>query len=57
MELLYRLKGTWGFIVRDHKGATVVAGAYRINVVHDALSAESQACLVAFSVAMDHGLS
>jgi len=34
-------KGVWGFIVRDHTGASVVAGAGRINVVHDALSAES----------------
>lgn len=50
-------KGAWGFIVRDHTGASVVAGAGRINVVHDALSAESQACLAALYVAIDHGLS
>jgi hypothetical protein len=43
MEPFYRKKknGAWGFIVRDHKGDTVLAGASRINVAHDALSAES----------------
>jgi ribonuclease HI len=49
--------GAWGFIVRDHKGDTVLADASRINVAHDALSAESQACLAALYAAMDHGLS
>jgi hypothetical protein len=43
--------------VRDHKEATVLASVGRINVVHDALSAEPQACLAALYVAMDHGLS
>jgi len=38
-------RGARGFIVRDHKGDTVLAGVGRINVLHDALSAESQACL------------
>ena len=43
--------------MRGHKGDTVLAGAGRINVAHDALSAESQACLAALYAAMDHGLS
>jgi len=44
--------------VREHKGATVVVRAGRINVVHDALNTESQACLATlYVVAMDHGLS
>ena len=34
-------------IVTDHRGAAVMADAGRINVVHDALSTESQACLAA----------
>ena len=34
-------RGARGFIVRDHKGDTVLAGVGRINVAHDALNAES----------------
>ena len=50
-------KGAWGFIVRDHRGAVVMAGAGRINVVHDALSAEAQACLAAPYATIDQGIS
>ena len=50
-------RGARGFIVRDHKGDTVLAGVGRINVAHDTLSAEPQACLAALYAAMDHGLS
>ena len=50
-------KGAWGFIVRDHRGAVVMAGAGRINMLHDALSAEAQACLAALYATIDKGIS
>ena len=34
-----------------------MAGAGRINVVHDALSAEAQACLAALYATIDKGIS
>lgn len=40
-------KGAWGFIVRDHEGRAVLVGAGNLNVVHDALCAEIEACLAA----------
>jgi hypothetical protein len=50
-------KGAWGFIVRDHRGAVVMAGAGRINVLHDALSAEAQACIATLYATIDQGIS
>jgi hypothetical protein len=50
-------KGAWGFVVRDHRGAIVMAGAGRINVLHDALRAEAQACLAALYATIDQGIS
>jgi hypothetical protein len=35
----------------------MLAGAGRINVLHDALSAEIHGCLAAFTVVMDQGMS
>jgi ribonuclease HI len=50
-------KGAWGFIVRDHDRLAMLAGAGRINVLHDALSAEIHGCLAALTVVMDQGMS
>jgi hypothetical protein len=50
-------KGAWGFIVRDHRGTVVMAGAGRINVLHDVLSAEAQACIAALYATIDQGIS
>ena len=43
--------------MRDYKGATVLAGVRRINVVHDALSACPRHVFAALYAAIDHGLS
>jgi ribonuclease HI len=50
-------KGAWGFIVRDHDGLAMLASAGRINVLHDALSAEIHGCLAALTAAMDQSMS
>ena len=44
-------------IVTDHRGAAVMADAGRINVVHDALRTEVQACLAALYATIDQGIS
>lgn len=51
------LSGGWGFILRDHEGNGVLAGAGRIELVDDALSAEAVACLHALRAALNHGFS
>ncbi|GJN08457.1 hypothetical protein PR202_ga26377 [Eleusine coracana subsp. coracana] len=33
--------GGWGFIVRDHDGSAILAGAGKLTVVHDAMCAEA----------------
>ena len=50
-------KGAWGFIARDHDGLAMLAGAGRINVLHDALSAEIHGCLAPHTAAMDQDMS
>ena len=35
------MKGAWGFIMRDQKGETMMAGIGRTDVVHDALNART----------------
>ena len=50
-------KGAWSFIERDHDGLAMLAGAGRINVLHDALSAEIHCCLATLTAAMDQGMS
>jgi hypothetical protein len=46
-------KGAWGFIVKGHDRLAMLAGAGRINVLHDALSEEIHGCLAALTVVMD----
>lgn len=41
--------GAWGFVIRDSDGHGLLAGAGRLPAVHDALSAEAEACLAALS--------
>lgn len=49
--------GAWRFIVRDHEGATVLAGAGNLGSVHDALIAETLACKQALEAAVHFGIS
>lgn len=49
--------GAWGFIIRDNEGHGVLAGSGRLSAVHDALSAEGEACLAALLAAMTVGIS
>ncbi|WVZ50961.1 hypothetical protein U9M48_002159, partial [Paspalum notatum var. saurae] len=48
--------GGWGFVIRDHDGHGVLAGAGRLEGVTDALSAECHACLAALDAAMEYGI-
>jgi len=50
-------RGSWGFVVRDENGQTVLAGAGNLNAVQDALCAEAEACLAALNATMNHGMS
>ncbi|KAG0526218.1 hypothetical protein BDA96_06G126500 [Sorghum bicolor] len=50
-------KGAWGFIIRDHDGSTVLAGAGNLGVVYDALLAETWACKQALDAAAYFGIS
>jgi len=50
------LAGAWGFVVRDHQANAVLAGAGRLPVVSDVLSAESHACIEALLIAADRGM-
>jgi hypothetical protein len=38
------LQGSWGFIIRDHEGESILAGVGRLGAVPDALTAEAAAC-------------
>ncbi|RLN22769.1 hypothetical protein C2845_PM07G31160 [Panicum miliaceum] len=50
------IDGAWGFVIRDHQGSVVLAGAGRLAVVCDALCAESHTCIEALQVVADHGM-
>ncbi|RLM70024.1 hypothetical protein C2845_PM17G04350 [Panicum miliaceum] len=49
--------GAWGFLIRDCDGHGVLAGAGRLRAVHDALTAEGEACMAALKEAMELGIS
>ncbi|GJN00674.1 hypothetical protein PR202_ga17870 [Eleusine coracana subsp. coracana] len=49
--------GGWGFIVRDHDGDVIMAGAGKLNAVQDALCAEAHAGLIALQFAGANGMS
>ena len=47
-----RKDGAWGFLIRDSDDHGVLAGAGHLAAVHDALTAEGEACLVALRAAI-----
>jgi ribonuclease HI len=49
--------GAWGFIIRNHEGMAVLAGARNLAPVHDALLAETMACKHALEAAEHVGIS
>jgi hypothetical protein len=49
--------GIGGFIIRNHMGDSVLAGAVKVKPVRDALSAEAMACLFALESAEQVGIS
>lgn len=51
-----RKSGGWGFVLRDQYGHAVLAGAEKLEVVHDALCAEAQAGLTALQAVVVHGM-
>ena len=51
------MQGSWGFIVRDHEGDGVLAGAGRLGSIPDAMTAEAAACAQALQAAADYGTS
>jgi ribonuclease HI len=51
------LQGSWGFVIRDHEGSAVPAGAGNLGSIPDAITAEAAACAKALQEATDHGIS
>lgn len=51
------LTGAWGFIIRDHHGHAVVAGAGRLAAVPDVITTETMACSKVLLSATDYGIS
>ncbi|GJN28806.1 hypothetical protein PR202_gb16973 [Eleusine coracana subsp. coracana] len=49
--------GSWGFVVRNHTGEAVMAGAGPMEGVHNLLCAETEACLTALYAAMANGIN
>uniref|UniRef100_I1QCR8 Reverse transcriptase zinc-binding domain-containing protein n=1 Tax=Oryza glaberrima TaxID=4538 RepID=I1QCR8_ORYGL len=49
--------GCYGFLVRDHLGCAVLAGAGCLEHVHDAVAAEAEACLAGLQAAFSHGIN
>jgi len=49
--------GGWGFIVRDTNGFAVMAGAGKLESVHDAFCAEAQACLAPLTAMSNQGMT
>jgi len=52
-----RCKGAGGFIIRDHEGDGVLAGAGRPGSIPDAWTAEAAVCAQALQAATDYGIS
>ena len=51
------MQGSWGFIVGDHEGDGVLAGAGRLGSIPDAMTTEAAACAQALQAAADYGIS
>ena len=45
------MQGSWGFVVRDHDGEAVLAGAGRLGLIPDTITAE------ALQASTDQGIS
>jgi len=50
-------QGAWGFVIRDHEGNGVLAGAGKLQEVPNAMCAEGYACLAALEAAMNAGMA
>ncbi|WVZ67350.1 hypothetical protein U9M48_016440 [Paspalum notatum var. saurae] len=50
-------QGAWGFVIRDHEGNGVLAGAGKLQDVPNAMCAEGYACLAALEAAMNAGMA
>jgi len=50
-------QGASGFMIRDHNGCPVLAGARNAGQMHDALMTEAPACMKALELANDHAIS
>ena len=48
--------GGWGFVLRNHEGEGLLAGAGSLCSVHDALCAEAKACLFALKAVAEFGV-
>lgn len=51
------MQGSWSFIVRDHDGDVVLAGAGHLGLIPDAITAEAAACAQALQASTDQGIS
>jgi hypothetical protein len=49
--------GAWGFIIRDQGGRMILAGAGNVSPVHNALMAETMACVKMVEAASIQGIS
>jgi ribonuclease HI len=47
------LSGGWGFVVRDHDGVDVAAGAGPMQFPQNAIHAEAEACIQGLTAAMN----
>jgi ribonuclease HI len=54
-QCIYRV--SWGFVIRDHEGSVVLAGAGNLGSIPDAITAEAAACAKALQEATDHDIS
>jgi len=57
LPFAHEKRGSWGFVVRDENGQTVLAGEGNLNAVQDALCPEAEACLAAPTATMNRGMS
>jgi ribonuclease HI len=50
-------RGGWGFVIRDHRGQVVGAGAGRLEFPHSAAHSEAEACIQALVAASSWGMT
>ena len=49
--------GGWGFVIRDHMGDVIGAGAGRVEYAQDVLQVEAEACVHALNYAQEWGMT